>query len=436
MDELLPEWIRKLSSQVNGGSNNQARSPLYSSLDEESTLLMLNNLAFGEEECVNELILQQMLPEVICEQLVDYPFIQPPDEDIFGAINLGYCEDTGAPAGIFSNEVHTLITGASSSGKSTLFKNIIRQHLGRIPVLIFDFENEYPELLKDDSIIVLGIDDLKWNPLQPPPGMDPILYSQMFCSIFADQCGLLIASKSFLLKAIDHLYTLSGVYEGKNTFPSFYELREYLERACQKFRGNSRFMQYAEVCLNRTEGFIRALPKVLDCSVGMPLNLLTRGNTVLLLHGVDFEYSALMVTLILSWLCCHRIANGLRNNPEHNLAVFVDEAQRLFDAQLERRLHQGIPTISQLAAQVRKYNLKLFVAAQQPTMVASSIKANSFCKVMLSLREGSDIMDMGTSMFLTPEQTYFSRGLETGQAIVKFSGRWTEPFIIRIPYEE
>ncbi len=191
-----------------------------------------------------------------------------------------------------------------------------------------------------------------------------------------------------------------------------------------------------KVCRNRVDGFTLAAPGILDCSIGMPFQFSTKGNVILSLHGMDFEYQSLLVTLILSWICCHRIANGLRNNPEHDLAVFIDEAQRLFDIQLERRQYQGTPVISHLVATVRKYNLKLFVAAQQPSLLASSIKANSFCKVQLALGDGGDIMNMGTSMYLTPEQTYFARRLEVGQALVKFGGRYPEPFIIRIPYQE
>ena len=54
---------------------------------------------------------------------------------------------------------------------------------------------------------------------------------------------------------------------------------------------------------------------------------------------------------------------------------------------------------------------------------------------MLSLGDGRDVIDLSTSMALTPEQTYYSRKLERGQAIIKLAGRWTEPFVIRIPKE-
>ena len=444
MIDALSEWIpqRGYQRQRNIGPNRfgvQNGLPQAGSLlgQENVSLMLLNSLAFGEDEHVNELIQQEVLPEMLCNELVEYPFPMPPDDDIWGPINFGSCEVTGAPAGIFPHELHTLIVGASGKGKSTLNKHLIIQHLDAgIPVLIPDFENEYAELLGDDRIAVLGMDDLKWNPLEVPPGMDPVFYRQTFCSIFADTCGLLIASKSYLDDAIDRLYTLYGVYNGSDNFPSMYDLADLLKEMLKRSRATSRFTTYGEVCLNRAQGFALAFPNVLDCSRGMPLQLLTRGNVIIELNGVDHEYQSLFVTLMLSWLCCHRIANDLRNNPEHDLAVFIDEAQRLFDAQLERRPYQGIPTISHLVATVRKYNLKLFVAAQQPSLLASSIKANSFCKVELALGSGGDMLDMGSSMYLTPEQTYFSRKLEVGQAIVKFSGRWPEPFIIRIPHEE
>jgi len=445
MFDPLPDWIRQVRSQipsdrVSNFSGIQSGFSQSTSLLQQGNLpwLALNNIIFGENESLNELILQEMLPGIICDSLgVEYPFLTPPAEDIWGPLIIGYCLETGAPVGIFPHEVHFVAVGASGMGKSVLFHNLIKQHIDfGTPVLIFDYENEYAELLNDSRINVLGIDDFKFNPLAVPPGMDPILYRQIFCSIFADQCGLLIASKSFLLNAIDKLYTLYGVYDGSNIFPSMYDLADFLRGILKQTKSNTRNYTYGEVVLNRVFGFTLSIPKVLDCSIGTLLHVLAEGNTILSLHGIDFEYGSLLTTSILSWLCCYRIANGLRNNPENDLSVFVDEAQRLFDAQLERRPYQGIPTISDLVAKIRKYNLKLFVAAQQPTLLASSIFANAFLKLSLALGDGRDIMTMGSSMFLTPEQTYFSRRLEVGQAIIKMSGRWPEPFVIQIPYDE
>ena len=443
MMDSVPEWISQQGHQGrrNGMSNTPGMRSGFSRPGlmerEDGFALVMRSLLFGENEYENELMEQMMLADIVRDSgLVEYPFQTPPDEDIWGPINLGVCEETGAPAGIFPHEVHTLIVGRSGSGKTTANIHLMRQHLDSgIPILNLDFENEYAERLNDNRMAVLGLDSFKWNPLEVPPGMDPIYYQQLFCSIFADHCGLLIASKGFLLNELAKLYRTYGVYDGGDTYPSMYELSASLKKTLKELRPSSRTYTYCEVCINRVDGFILAFSKVLDCSKGHPLHLVTRKSVSLQLHGVDFEYSALMVSLLLSWLCCHRIANGLRNKREHHLAVFIDEAQRVFDAQLERRQHQGIPTISHLVATVRKYNMHLFISAQQPSLLASSIKANSFARLQLTLGDGGCIMDMGSSMFLTPEQVRFSRRLSVGQAIVKLSGRWHEPFVVRINYD-
>ena len=98
-------------------------------------MLLLNGIVLGEDPHVTELIKQEMLPEILANSLVEYPFQMPPDDAIWGPINLGMCEETGAPAGIHPHEVHFFACGGTGSGKSTLFKHLIRQHLGGLTVV-------------------------------------------------------------------------------------------------------------------------------------------------------------------------------------------------------------------------------------------------------------------------------------------------------------
>lgn len=444
MLDVIPEWLSQEVRQgkQNSGVNIPGMRPGFSHVGslmerEDISALLLNRLTFGEDPYLDQLIEQAILLDVVPSGLVEYPFPTPPDDDIYGPINLGVCEETGAPAGIYPDEVHFLVCAASGKGKTTLFRNLIRQHIDAgESVLSFDFENEYRETLNEGRMTFLGLDELKWNPLEVPPGMKPSRYRQMFCAVFSDVLGLLIASKSKLNNAIKRLYKVYGVDEGSGTYPSMYDLADLLAMWMGKTKSNTRDYTYLEVCYNRVQGFIDAFEDIVNCSSGMPLHILTQGNLTLELHGADFEYQSLLVNLMIVWLCCHRIENGLRNRSEHGLAVFLDEAQRIYDVQLERRVYQGLPTISSITATVRKYGIKLFVAAQQPSLLASSIAANSFTKMQMALGHGRDIMDMGSAMFLIPEQIYFTRRLETGQAVVKFNGRWTEPFVIRILYEE
>ncbi len=126
MIDVIPEWIPQNGHQrqeTNGhyipGMHTGFPQPRSLMEREDVSLLLLNSLAFGEDERVNELIQQAVLPDMICSELIEYPFLVPPDEKIWGPVNLGFCETTGAPVGIYPHEVHTLIAGGTNSGKTT-----------------------------------------------------------------------------------------------------------------------------------------------------------------------------------------------------------------------------------------------------------------------------------------------------------------------------
>ena len=81
---------------------------------------------------------------MICNELVEWPFPLLPNTDILnGPINLGYCEENGAPVGIYPDDVHFLVCAASGKGKTTLFRNLIRQEsIVEIKLFTNKLENE------------------------------------------------------------------------------------------------------------------------------------------------------------------------------------------------------------------------------------------------------------------------------------------------------
>ena len=424
-------------NRISGLSGIQKRLPLITEIsDDELFELELARALYGPDPVTDKIIEEQHMIRQLLEEVGEFPFLTPP-EDIYGPINIGYCLETGASVGTYPDEVHTLIAGGTGSGKSTLITHIIKQYLDMsIPILVFDYEDDFPDRLTNSDVNVFSVRDFKWNPLEVPEGADPVLYAQEWCGIFSDTLGLLTGAKGFLFQQLYSLYDIYGVLNSGRTFPSLFDLNDLLQAKMRKLKTNTREYSYAEVCANRTDFLVKALPYMLDCSRGTPLNVVTRSNTIILLSGIDTEIQTLVVTMMLSWFCRYLISNKLRNRPDLRVGVFLDEGQRLYDKQQEKRFQQGIPVISFLTATVRRYNLHLVVGVQQPSLLASSCTANSFTKIQLRLGDGRDIMDLGSSMFLTPEQVYYSRLLETGQAVVKFAGRWPEPLVIEIPYSE
>lgn len=165
-------------NRIFGSSGIQKPMPLISEIDDETLFqLELSRLLYGSDPVLDQIIDEQLMLRQLKEEVAEFPFITPPEEEVFGPINIGNCLETGAPVGIFPRDVHFLAIGRSGCGKSTLFRNLIRQHVkNKTAVLIIDFENEYSSALDDENIQTFGTEEIKWNPLEVPRGMNPILY--------------------------------------------------------------------------------------------------------------------------------------------------------------------------------------------------------------------------------------------------------------------
>jgi hypothetical protein len=74
------------------------------------------------------------------------------------------------------------------------------------------------------------------------------------------------------------------------------------------------------------------------------------------------------------------------------------------------------------------------VATQIPHQLGASIHSNAFTKIMFHLANGVDIDFMARSMGIRePEQIQYCHRLKKREILVKFSGRYQEPFLAYVP---
>ena len=115
----------------------------------------------------------------------------------------------------------------------------------------------------------------------------------------------------------------------------------------------------------------------------------------------------------------------------------MDDVNLIADASLEKRPDLGLPIIHHLVTTVRKTKLNIFACTQTPHQLGASIHSNTFAKIMLSLSNGKDIEFMQQSMGIKdPDQKTYCYKLKPREAIIKFSSRYQEPFLARIPEVE
>jgi hypothetical protein len=377
-------------------------------------------------------------PEWLRTQIDKNPYRPlPKGDEVNGDIHIGDVIETGAPFGLdLEAELvcHLLLGGRSGSGKTNTNLHIIRQLDERgIPVFIPDFKDDYAPigiLIGEDNLLVTDPegDGLKLNPLEVPEGVKPVRWLQVIVDVFSQAFGLMVGSKGFLMENLDKLYTLYGVYEGKRTYPSLFELYELIDKMW--IPAYSRDARFQESSLGRIRTALVTLGDVFDCSRGFPLPELMRTNWVLKLHGLAGFIQNFLVLSILCASFMYRICNNLRGGPLKH-AIILDEGKRIADKKLERG--PEIPYTDLLISQIREFNTGIFLSDQEISKIAESYKANTFTKMSFSLGNGNDILDMARCMSLNREQMEYFSKLQVGQAIVRFD-RYPSPFIIQVPH--
>lgn len=299
-----------------------------------------------------------------------------------------------------------------------------------IPFLAIDFKKDYRHLLRRTrDVLIFDWRNLQFNPLRPPPGVEPtkwlLIVSDIFCQVFFPSTAS--ASKNLLLSLLDCLYREHGVYQGRDSFPTIRELDARLDPANLKEKVPSQSLQQMCTCRNKTRPMAELLGFMLNGDPGFPLEQLLEKNVVFEFDGLTGEYQEFLVNMILHWVFSYRIDNGHRGGLRHVL-VF-DEAKMVY-AQ-----NRAAPTayITRLTSMARELGEGLIVADQMPSSLGEAIKANVFATVALNLSSMKDIQATAYAMGLNEEQRQYLMSLPVGTAIVRFADRYTRPFLLTIP---
>jgi len=381
--------------------------------------------------------LQDLAPEIIMSQLSGSPF-DIPDPSVCAPIGIAKTEN-GLVAGLFPDNVHILIAGQSGSGKSTLLKIIFSQALlfnksdlaltgqmEKIVCWLFVMAHDMRSLLKyDPDILIVTFNEIKLNPLEPPPGMKPVEWASVFADFWIQAFRLYEGSKGFLIECLNALYKKNS---SLGYYPSLFDLYYYVRAL--KFPLISRSARYQESILNRLGGLIfSSLSDVFNCSRGH-INDLIRNHAIFEILYMPAESQIFMVNYLLSYLYHFKLLHetGLRHFVEK------DDANLIFDKSYESRPDIGLPIIHHLLTTVRKNKITIFAATQTPHQLGASIHSNAFAKIMFSLSNGVDFEFMQRSMGIRdPEQKAYCYKLKPREAVIKFSARYQEPFIGIVP---
>lgn len=332
---------------------------------------------------------------------------------------------------------HVLITGMTGMGKTNLAFHLIRELAKkRKPFLIFDWKRNYRDLkqlpeLKNLKVIRLGHieSDFKFNPLIPPANVNTKNWMALLVDVMKHAFFIGHGVEYFFRKGIDYLYEQYGVYDGKESYPTFIGLKKLLRKEFVKGREILWMSTVKRVLASLTFSGL----------LGEVLNVRQQNNIEdLLNHQVVIEMDALaniekifFIESLLLWLYEHRKQEGKREKFKH--AIIIEEAHHVLSRRKEYT--EGQETITEsIVRMIREFGESIIVIDQEPSKVSNSILANTNCKICFTLGNGNDISTIAKAMNMTEQEKRYIDKLKVGHGIVKMKHRFNEPIHVRFPW--
>lgn len=351
---------------------------------------------------------------------------------------------------------HAAVMAQSGWGKTTLFRRLMIQ-LEQTDVnwWAFDINNDYRHLANRDDIDVLVVpfEQLKFNPLKPPPGVPIRDWKNTVAEIFADSQALLDASENYTDEQIEAVVddfedelsdrftdykqvaqnALSDTYEDgeRPDYPTLLELEAAIND--QGYHPSDPRASYQTRVLNRISSINRAAFHTVDCRHGHDLvHFLEEENVVFEFKGLRTNAQNFFMELLYAWILEYRDAQGHGDDRLRHV-LFWDECKTIFSKFKERNADAGLPEILDKHDRSRNYGEASIGADQEPLKLAKSFLTNTYIKILGLQTDDEQFQKASRSMGFSEDhhQRRAARQIDTPYGLVTVGTRG--PFKVRLP---
>ncbi|MCD4771737.1 DUF87 domain-containing protein [archaeon] len=335
---------------------------------------------------------------------------------------------------------HICITGMSGSGKTTFaFKIIEALNAHKKPYLIFDWKKSFRSLSAEDNAIItftVGNEKVtnlfKTNINQPPKNVAPKEWINVLSDFLTEAFSASFGVHKVILETLDEAFKEWGIYHNSKNYPTWnhikWRLQEKLEKANNRESGwiesalrIATVLTFGEFgkTLNYKGKDSFTVEELLDRKVVMELNSL---------GGIE---KTVFCEFILTYI--YKLKKAKQNQADFKFdhAIIVDEAHNIFLKKPTNFTNET--TTDMIYREMREYGTSLICLDQHISKLSDTVKGNSATNIAFQQQLPQDISDISDIMSLRENRQYFSQ-LPVGNAIVKLAERYTQPFLIEVPY--
>ena len=339
---------------------------------------------------------------------------------------------------------HVCVTGMSGSGKTTFaFQVIDALNKHNKPYLIFDWKKSFRPLLTNNTPLMLftvgneKVSNLfKTNINQPPKGVAPKEWINVLCDLLTESFSASFGVHKVLLETLDEAFKEWGIYNDSGNYPTWNHIKWRLEEKLNRTKGQGReggwlesalriatvmtFGEFGKTLNYKGENSF-SVENLLDKKVIMELNSL---------GGIEKKF---FCEFILTYI--YKLKKARQNQASHGFdhAIIVDEAHNIFLKRPTNFTNES--TTDMIYREMREYGTSLICLDQHISKISDTVKGNSACHIAFQQQLPQDLYDISEIMSLRENKHYFSQ-LAVGNAIVKLAERYTQPFLIEVPYAE
>jgi len=365
-------------------------------------------------------------------------------------IEAGKVENTTYNASLKMKNEHTLIVGATNSGKTNtcflLSDALIRRDVTLL--VIEPTKGEWRNLAGFYDLSLYGINEqskhkvicfddpessvaLLFNPFTVPRNVSVDSHVQhvlnSFMMAFGDD---LSAPQQAVLSGIIH-----ALYD-KYQNPNFSNLLEVIREYEDPDQQSQSFEWIKEALLRKMEPFtLGTIGHCFNVTNGLSPDHILSGNFVINLSWLKDDQMKNFITAMLLSSCTEWLEKNGTQTGTLKHQIMLEEAHRIFPNIPQSKLYSkegsSVRVISQMLKEIRAYDTGVAIIDQSPSALFDDAILNTARKIALRVADGRDKKILEESMMLDEDQVMVMPSLEPGRSFVLDPSIFSDPFIIQ-----